>query len=338
MSLKEQEEGTAKTSSSLTFNHISKSVNEALSYVDGRRKGQIKSLATGFEKLDKVLLNGIEWNRIFTIAAMSGSGKSVLCEQLKRNLIQLNPDSNIDILSFEFEMPAREQMLRNISGRTGRSVRNILSCDNAIDDKSFEIISNTAKAFNKYNIWSVETSGSIEQIENTIREFVKYREIHVKKNGLLITIDHVLLTLGKQGEDERKVISQLYRKIVQLKKQFIAAGIPVLFILLSQLNRNIETPERKLNPDLNYPNRTDLFGSSDIFMCSDYVLVIHKPAILNLNSYGPPKPNFPGGLPIYSPKNEDQAMIYFHLLKQRAGEAKILSMLDNFKNSKIDEY
>lgn len=49
-----------KTSSSLTFSHISKSVKDALEYVDGRRKGEIVSLKTGFNKLDKTLLNGIE--------------------------------------------------------------------------------------------------------------------------------------------------------------------------------------------------------------------------------------------------------------------------------------
>ena len=272
---------------------------------------------------------------------MSGSCKSVLCEQLKRNIINLNPKEDIDVLSFEFEMPTREQMLRNISGRTRKSIKEILSAEEDkgnLSDKDFEEVTKEAERFNRYPIWSVETVGSVEQIVQTILEFIKYRKSSERKAGLVVTIDHVLLTLGKQGEDERKIIAFLYRTIVRLKKQLIAMDIPVIFILLSQLNRNVEYPERKLNPDMNYPNRTDLFGSSDIFMCSDYVLVLHKPAILQLRSYGPPKEGFPQGLPIYNPKNERQAMIYFHLLKQRAGEPKIMSMLDNFKNSKIDEY
>jgi RecA/RadA recombinase len=38
-------------------------------------------LKTGFKKLDKALLDGIEWNRILTIAALSGGGKSITLEQ-----------------------------------------------------------------------------------------------------------------------------------------------------------------------------------------------------------------------------------------------------------------
>lgn len=330
-----------KNLNSLTFSHISKAVKDALVYVDGRRKGKIVSLKTGFSKLDKSLLDGVEWNRIFTVAAMSGSGKSVLCEQLKRNLVNLNPKENFDILSFEFEMPTKENMLRNISGRTNKSLKQILSADKEgelLSDKDFEIVKKEGERFNRYPIWNVETVGSVDQIVQTIKDFIKHRKILDRKAGLIVTIDHVLLTLGKQGEDERKIISQLYRTIVRAKKTLISLGIPVLFILLSQLNRNVEYPERKLNAEMNYPNRTDLFGSSDIFMCSDYVLVLHKPAILHLETYGPPKKGWPGGLPIYNPKNEKQAMIYFHLLKQRAGEASIMMMLDDFRNSKISEY
>ena len=143
----------------------------------------------------------------------------------------------------------------------------------------------------------------------------------------------------KMGEDERKTLAYLYRSVVALRKRLENRGIDCLFIFLNQLNRSIETLDRKSNPEYHYPNRNDLFGSNDIFMGSDYVLIIHKPAILNLNNYGPPiGESYRQGLPVYNPVNPKQPMIYFHMIKQRSGEPSILMMLDNFKNSKIDEY
>jgi replicative DNA helicase len=324
---------------SLTFSHISKSVERSLDYIDGRRKGKYKSLKTGFKKLDSALLDGIEWNKIFSIGAMSGSGKSVFLEQLKRNILKLNPDEKMNILSFEFEMPSYEQITRNLSGEVGMSTRDMYSANDVLSDEDFDKIKKSSYKFSTMPVYTVDSVGDVDEIVNTIMSFVKYKKLEETKEGLIVTIDHALLTSMRQGEDERKMLAYLYRTIIRMKKWFETNNIPVLFIILNQLNRNIETVQRKDNPDYHYPNRNDLFGSNDIFMGSDYVLIIHKPAILNLKSYGPPIGKaYPSGLPVYNPNDGNQAMIYFHLIKQRSGEPKIMMMLDAFKFSKINEY
>ena len=322
----------------LQYRHINDAINEALVYIKGRKDGEIKSLKTGSRKVNNSLLDGVEWYRIFTIAAMSGSGKSTYCEQLKREFVDLNPDQKFKILSFEFEMPSSEQVIRNISGKMNRSVSNILSAKEELPDKQFLIAQKVANSLRKYPVYNVENSGTVDQIVDIIYKFARDKQLQKTKEGLIVTIDHVLLTKGKQGQDERRIVASLYRAMVDIKKIFRKNNIPILIILLSQLNRNIETPERILNGDLNYPTRNDLFGSSDIFMCSDYVLVIHKPALLSLSTYGKPNKMFPKGLPIWNPKSTNQAMIYFHLLKQRTGVPKVLMMLDNFKHSSINEF
>lgn len=325
------------SSSGLTFAHISKAVEQSLSKIDGRRKGTIKSLQTGFPKLDKALLDGVEWNRIFTIAGMSGSGKSILLEQLKRSMCLYNDDA-FDILSFEFEMPAVDQMVRNLSAKTGKSYGQLMSAEGSkITDKDFQYIQNAASQFKKYPIFTVDEVGTVLQIMDTIKSFVNKR-IYKKDKGLVVTIDHVLLTAGKQGQKERELIADLYRQTIQLKKALGVLGIPVLFIFLSQFNRGIEITERLMNPELHYPTRNDLFGSNDIFMCSDYVLMIHKPAVLKLKHYGLPKGKYVEGLPVYNPDNPKQAMVYLHMIKQRFGEPRILMMLDEFHKSKISEF
>lgn len=40
--------------------HIGVAVDDALNYIDGRRKGKIKSLKTSLPKLNKALLDGID--------------------------------------------------------------------------------------------------------------------------------------------------------------------------------------------------------------------------------------------------------------------------------------
>ena len=57
-------------------------------------------------------------------------------------------------------------------------------------------------------------------------------------------------------------------------------------IQLSQMNRNIEQPERINNPAMHYPLRSDLAASDALFHASDYVIVINRPELQNLSSYG----------------------------------------------------
>lgn len=313
----------------LPISHISKAVNTAIKYIEGRRSGHIKSLQTSFKKLNSALLDGIEWNKIFTIGGMSGSGKSILCEQLKRDILKLNRHENIKVLSFEYEMPSYEQVSRNISGHLDISVRDLYSAESLLSDEDLKRAKSISNSISNEQIYNVDEVGDVEDMIETILAFVDNNEdIKQGKTGLVVTVDHVLLTKGKQGQTEREILAYLYRSLIALRKKLVSEGIKVLFLLLSQLNREIESLDRKMNPEHHYPTRNDLFGSNDIFMGSDYVLVIHKPYILNLQTYGIkkyPVVNIQTGNPY----------IYFHILKNRTGEPVILLMEDNFKHSKI---
>ena len=88
----------------LPWRHISKASNAALRYIDGRRKGEIKSLITPWKKFNRISMGGIEWQTITTIAGMSGSGKTAILGQLETGLKDLNQTDDFAILSFNFEM------------------------------------------------------------------------------------------------------------------------------------------------------------------------------------------------------------------------------------------
>lgn len=128
--------------------------------------------------------------------------------------------------------------------------------------------------------------------------------------------------------------------LIDLKKYIASLGIKSLFFVVSQLNRNIENPERSQNPKLHYPNKTDLFGASSVYFGSDYVIIAHKPCLVDgvSNYYGPEKKGYPNGLPVFNPKNAEQPMIYLHIIKERFGTTKIVPFVDNLASATIEEF
>ena len=329
----------ANFSSPLEFKHISTGVTKTLEYIDKRRKGEEKSLKTSFSKLNKVLLGGIDWFRIFTIAGSSGAGKSTILENLKRDFLTLN-DPDFDILSFEFEMRIEDQLSRSAAADTQLNIKEIYSATDALSDKEFERIKESLDDLKDKPLYYVDNVGSVSDIINTIIRFVDSHELEKKNRGIIVTIDHIILTKGRQGESEKDIIDNLMKSLVALKKLYASRGIRCLFITLSQLNRDIESVERIQNKNLNYPNKNDLFAASSVYYCSDYVLISHRPStITGLGQwYGPQKNGFPYGYPVVSPRDPKKSMVYWHLVKERFGEGQIIAMVENFQFSKIEEY
>lgn len=323
---------------SLKYKHISQAIEQATKYLNGRRDGTITSLKTGSKKLNNATMDGLEWNKIITLGGLSGSGKSLVCEQWKREFIENNPD-DFKILSFEFEMLAVDQILRNLSAKTAYSVKDLQIKGKDITQQEFDAIIKLAHTFKYFPIYYVDNSGTVDDIESTIYDFYQ-EECRQDDLGLVVTLDHVLLTMGKQGESEKAIIDSLYKRCIKIKKHFESLGHRIIFVLVSQLNRDIETPERSLNPALHYPTKNDLFGASSIYHTSDYVIITHKPVNINGigNYYGLPVEGFPKGLPTMNPKSPQQPMIYWHIIKARGDDISTLMMVDNFKESRIDEY
>jgi hypothetical protein len=158
---------------------------------------------------------------------------------------------------------------------------------------------------------------------------------------IIITLDHTLLTKGDMSDNEKSIVDELTKMFVSLKKELIRMGCKVIIIILSQLNRDIESEKRVTNPLLHYPTKNDIFAASSVYYCADYVIISHKPSIVNglKQYYGPPRgTQYPRGLPVYNPYNADQPMVYWHLIKNRFGDNAILTMLDNFRYSKVTEF
>ena len=277
---------------------------EAVSYIAGRKDRKIVSLKTRWEKFNKQCMGGIEPNTVITIAVISGSGKSSIVNSLTTDLIDLNPTEDIIILNFSLEMVGFRQFGRNLSNKLRKTTSALYSSETSLDDESFRKVIAVSNQLKEYPIYFVDDPGTPMQVEQIIRDF--YNE-HVKGTNkhFIITYDHTLLT--KQIGSVIETTSELERVFIQAKK------LPMTSVIqIAQMNRNIESSERINNPSSHYPMRSDLSSSDAMFQASDYVMVMHRPEILNIQEYGPNR------LPT---KNK----VYMHILKNRdAGKPCIL--------------
>lgn len=303
--------------SKLPIRPMSVVAQEAVNYIKARREHNIESLKTRWKKLNKVCMGGIESNIVMTITGISGSGKSSFMNELQVDLIDNNPGKDIIILTFSLEMVGFRQVGRTLSNKLRRTTSELYSSHEDLDDNTFGKVVNVTNQLKSYPVYYVDTPGTAEQVRNTIREFY---DMYVKDKGkyFIVMYDHTLLT--KRIGSTIDTLSELQEVFIETKK------LPLTSVIqLSQMNRNIEDPQRINNMLSHYPMRSDLSSSDSIFQASDYVLVIHRPETLNIQEYGPNR------LPT---RNK----VYVHILKNRdAGRPCILEFENDLAYNNLIE-
>ena len=290
---------------------------EAVNYIAGRREHNITSLKTRWKKFNKQCMGGIEPNTVYTIAGISGSGKSSMANLIQTDIIDLNPNEDIIVLTFSLEMVGFRQVGRTLSNKLRRTTSTLYSSETDLDENTFKDVINVSNQLKKYPIYFVDNPSTPTQVNNIIRWFYDKYVKDTNKHFVII-YDHALLT--KQEGSTIETISELERVFIQAKK------LPLTSVIqLAQMNRNIEQPERINNPLSHYPMRSDLSSSDSIFQASDYVLVIHRPEILNIQEYGP------NHLPVNN-------KVYLHMLKNRdAGKPCILEFENDLMYNNLIE-
>ena len=277
---------------------------ETINYIGGRREHNIVSLKTRWKKFNKQCMGGIEPNTVYTIAGISGSGKSSFVNEMTTDIIDLNPGEDIIILNFSLEMVGFRQVGRTLSNKLRRTTSALYSSETDLDDETFRKVVAVSNKLKEYPIYFVDDPGTPSEVEKIIKSFY---ETYVKGTNkhFVIFYDHTLLT--KQVGSVIETTSELERVVRQAKKYPMTSVVQI-----AQMNRNIEASERINNPSSHYPMRSDLSSSDAMFQASDYVLVMHRPEILNIQEYGPNRLT-------------TQNKVYMHMLKNRdAGKPCIL--------------
>ena len=290
---------------------------EAINYIAGRREHSIASLKTRWVKFNKQCMGGIEPNTVYTIAGISGTGKSSWVNSLTTDIIDLNPTEEIVILNFSLEMVGFRQVGRTLSNKLRKTTSTLYSSETDLDDETFRKVIAVSNQLKEYPIYFVDNPGTPSEVEKTIRDFYNTYVKGTKKH-FIIVYDHTLLT--KQVGSVIETTSELERVFIQAKKFPLTSVVQI-----AQMNRNIESSERINNPSSHYPMRSDLSSSDAMFQASDYVLVMHRPEILNIQEYGPNR------LPT-------QNKVYMHMLKNRdAGKPCILEFENDLMYNNLVE-
>ena len=303
---------------------LEEAAQKELRYIKGRMDGNIKSLKTPWKKFDKAGMNGIEWGSIITIAGMSGSGKTAILNELESGLFQLNPQEKFAVQSFNFEMIARRLVGRKISKKLQMTTTQIYNADmenkdRNINETGYQRIVDYTKSIRGIPLWYVDIPGTVQEIKNTIEHFAMGMEANMDR-GVLVTLDHSILVKKFGEQNQMQTLYELAAMFNELKKKIKAS-----FVIVSQLNRNIEAVERIQNRNLHYPQKSDVFGADALYQYSDIFMITHRPEMLNLRAYGPTD------LPVND-------IIYWHFIKTREAEPFIAKMRNNLKYNQVLDF
>jgi len=292
-------------------------VDKNLKYVDDRRKGLIKSLATKFPRLNKKLMGGIELDTITCISALSGAGKSTISKCLRDSIYDLNKEIKNRQYVFNFEMLAHQQIGRSVVTKSNKALNKLYSIDESLTDSEFEQLKRYYNELRNRDIFFIETADTAETIANSL---VYYWKTECQPHGktLVYEIDHALLTKGANGQNEKERIDDLMYRLVDVKKYISSNGGHSVGIVLSQMNREIRKVDRIANKEMHRPDTSCLFGASSIEQCCDYIVFSHIPAKLGIKDYGVSK--YPTVMHIGDKKYQ---IPYFELVKNRSGEPDI---------------
>lgn len=301
---------------------------QSLKYLQGRMTGQIKSLRTPWAKFNDATTDGIEWNTLTVIGGRPASGKTLIAEQIVRESFALNLGENFRVLQFQFEMLARTSAIREYSSIIGKPYKYLCSADGKLSEADLQKCYDYAKAKVKYPIDVVETPCTVDEFKEIIRDYMLEHAVYDSEGNMiftkvLITIDHSLLFKKAPYEkDKQDMLNNLGEAITLLKRMY-----PISFILLSQLNRNIDNPERSEDGKYgNYILESDLFGSDALLQHADTVIGINRPAKQKIRFYGPDRYVI-----------EDDRVLVLHFLKCRNGDTRLSFFRAEFERMMITE-
>ena len=234
------------------WKHISEIHEESIDYMEKRKSGLIKSVRTPWNNFNNAGVDGLEYGNIITIAGRPGSGKTAIVNQITRSLKEFNPEQDIAVLDFQFEMSSRTTGIREFSSVIKKSYKELLSVGKPIEEWEITRLKSHALASKSKEIYQIDVSMTVSEMETTIINFIKF----VQK-PVIVTIDHSVLI--KRSASEKDVFDTLYNlgeMLTRIKKIW-----DIVFIVLTQMNRTIEDQSRKVPGTAgNYPTSADIFG------------------------------------------------------------------------------
>lgn len=299
---------------------------EAFSEIKKYQAGEKSVVTTGFSYFDDLfpVVNG----SVLVYSAGSGIGKSFKLAQMTDNILNKELNINCDkfaILHISLEMRVISLILRGLSKTLkSKTKKQILLEEFTAEEKELA---------NQYFKSLQDDRVSISQVPTTPKKFYEgckeFLEKNKDKDSVVITVDHLALVQGDNGEPKNSVIEHFIEKIVDLKMQYEN----VIFILLSQTNSDMAKRAQDKNI-MSQPTASDIYYSQFTFQVADYVAITISPMKLGIKEYTKIDPERYPNLSKYflEPDNkgrvslETYAVNYVHLLKCREAEGLFLDI------------
>lgn len=235
---------------------------------------------------------------------------TLISNAITRNLHALNKKQDFNILHFQFEMLGRNMAIRELSAGTNLNIRYLQSAKDPgmipLTKSDHEKLLHYVASQRGRKEYVIDRALTVDGIKKAIYDFyTAYRKPFV------VTLDHTLLVKMSSSETSKMVTLQnLSTMMTELKKD-----LPVIFLILTQLNREIDDSKRQEPGKLaNFPTEADVYGSDYLLQCADVMIAYNRPSKYNISSYGPQK--F-----IITPF--DKFLLAQHVLKNRFGEVGI---------------
>jgi replicative DNA helicase len=301
---------TTKSASSMPWKRYSDILQESVEYAKQRQEGKIKSLKTTWKGFNSIGLNGIEWQSLYVLAARPGVGKTLVAATLTRGLQRMNPDQNFSVLHFQFEMLGRNMGMRELSSGTNLNIRYIQSSQDdgmpALSEADWKKLKAYADLQSGRQEYVVDKAMTVNQMRDVIYAFYKETKLPI-----VITLDHAgLVKQAASDTSKQQTLQNLSTMLTEVKN-----ALPVTFLILTQLNRDIDNAERQKPGKLeNYPTEADVYGSDYLLQCADVMIAYNRPAKYNLSLYGPQR---------FVITPADKYLLAMHVLKNRFGELSI---------------
>ncbi len=225
-------------------------------------------IPTGFNNLDK-FIGGFSFGELVVLGARPGMGKTQLLVNLCLNICQ-----NVGVAFISLDLSEQSLLKRFISCITHIPQQNLNP--NTLKENEIASIKLITSKIAKQNI-IIQTS-PIFRLDLFINSC---RKLCNEKNIRVFIIDYLqLINVGNRWQNRDAELSVVMHKLKKL-----AIELNVIFILSSQLSRNVENRGGDLMPKL-----SDLSESGSIEQDADKVLFIYRPEYYRLLSdeYGNP--------------------------------------------------
>lgn len=294
------------------FQTMSETIDEAKHYVKASREGRRIVFPTKWNRYNRQLMGGLQPGKLYVIGGRPGSGKSQFSNQMLFDILDVSKVKGYKMIVFywSFEMPGYQQLMRIASGDLNTSVYDFIQ--ESEDTSKLEQFNKTIDKFKDYPIYFYNIPESLIKFKGIINQFC----LNNKEYTLINVIDHTRLFKGGNKEEMQK-IADLTKVLMECQAKY-----RTISILLSQLNRNIESNDRA---NTQYqPLLSDLFGSDAVGQDAHVVTILNRP----YDMYGIQE-NYCSETP--------KGLMAAHIVKNREGELGMVPMQTHYPSFRITE-